>query len=167
MTSLLLMMCRHGHCVSTHAAAYARSNCWRHQDERNHQYDDEHIKHQVLVPRHVECVRAQVTSTMPYHVINPPGGPLARVLRARTEDGRRGAHGGGVRAIVDDVTGTCNELLGADVTHAAEIDAVTTVLHARSVVHLISPDCQAQLRNSVIQRLYTHTNLIFSAKKSQ
>ena len=48
---------------------------------------------------------------------------------------------------------TWDEFVGADVTHAAEVGAVAAVLHARCVVHLIGPDWQAQLRNSVIQRL--------------
>jgi len=93
------------------------------------------------------------------HVIEPPGGPLAGVQRARPEDDGGGARGVGVRAIVDDVTGTCQQPVGADVTHAAEIQAVAEVLHARRVVRLIGPQCQAQLRNSVIQRLHTHTHM--------
>jgi len=96
-----------------------------------------------------------VTAAMLQHVINPPGRPLAGVLRTRPEDSGRGAHVVDIGTIVDDVTGTCDEFVGSDVTHTAEVDAVATVLHACSVVHLIAPDRQAQLRNSVIQRLYS------------
>jgi len=49
-----------------------------------------------------------VTAAMLHHVINPPGRPLAGVLRTRPEDDRRGAHVVGVRAIVDYVTRTCS-----------------------------------------------------------
>lgn len=81
-----------------------------------------------------------VTSAMLYHVINPPGRPLTWVLRTRPEDDGRGAHGGQVRAIVDDVTGTCDQFINTDVTHATEIDAMATVLQTCSVVHLIGED---------------------------
>lgn len=94
---------------------------------------------------------------MTHHVVNPPGRPLARVLRTRLEDCRRHTHVVGYGAIVDDVTNTCDELLSTDVTHAAQVDAVATVLHANCVVHLISKDWQTQLRHSVIQRLCTAT----------
>jgi len=96
-----------------------------------------------------------MTSAVLNHVVDPPGRPLTRVLWTRPEDDGRGAHVVNVRAIVDDVTGTCDQPLNAHITHAAEVDAVATVLHTCSVVHLIGPDWQAQLWNSVKQRLYT------------
>ena len=97
-----------------------------------------------------------MTAAMLHHVINPPGRPLAGVLLTRPEDDGRGSHIVNIGTIVDDVTGTCDELVDSDVTHTAEVDAVASVLHACSVVHLIGPDRQAQLRNSVIQRLHIH-----------
>jgi len=91
-----------------------------------------------------------VTSAMLHHVINPPGRSLALVLRTRPEDDRRGAHVGDVRAIVDDVTGTCDQFINADVTHAAEVEAIAAVLQACGVVHLIAEHWQAYLRYCVI-----------------
>ena len=149
-------MCRLCYSLSANAAANARSNCWRHQYEWNHKADADNIQHQVLIPRHIERIGMHMTSAMLNHVVNPPGRPLAGVLWSRPEDDGCGAHDVSVRTIVDDVTSTCDQLLNADVSHAAEIDAIATVLQTSGIVHLIGPDWKAQLWYTVVQRLYKY-----------
>ena len=105
--SLLLVVC----CRSSTHAAPPRARCTdsrRHHDDRRNDQHGEQVDHQVLVPGQVERARVQVCAAVPQHVLQPPGGPLARVERPRAEHGGGGARGRGARAgAADDVTRTC------------------------------------------------------------